>query len=329
MPSAEIAISEIGEAFQGVMVEIKALEQGLTNLGDTAQVVESRQLELNRLSDEHRRLEALAARAGMLEQAEQRLSECASAEEEMRMALLTAEERHARDTADARQRIEEIGRRIAEAETAVATAVQSIETELAALPPAFGIQGLQTAQAGLDAAKKRLQELDSKRVQLARQEAALNAELAVARGKSEAAARIRGEIGRLEQELGHWSLLGKALGNDGVIALCVDDAGPELARLANELLLACYGPRFTVSIYTQIKTAKKELREGFDVIVFDADTGQARSVSVMSGGERVWVNESLTRAIAIYLARVSGQAYETLFCDEADGALDPDRKRIS
>jgi exonuclease SbcC len=69
------------------------------------------------------------------------------------------------------------------------------------------------------------------------------------------------------------------LGKDGVIALCVDDAGPELARLANELLLACYRPRFTVSIRTQIETVKKELREGFDVMVFDAETGQAKSVA--------------------------------------------------
>jgi DNA repair protein SbcC/Rad50 len=117
-----------------------------------------------------------------------------------------------------------------------------------------------------------------------------------------------------EGELGWWNLLGKALGNDGVIALCVDDAGPELAWLTNELLLACYGPRFTVSIRTQVETVRKELREGFDVVVFDADTGQAKSVAVMSGGERIWINQALTRAIALYLARSSGRRYETLFC---------------
>jgi DNA repair protein SbcC/Rad50 len=138
----------------------------------------------------------------------------------------------------------------------------------------------------------------------------------------------RGLWCQLSIALGWWNLLAKALGNDGVIALCVDDAGPELARLTNELLLACYGPRFTVSIRTQVETVKKELREGFDVVVFDADTGQAKSVGVMSGGERIWINEALTRAIALYLARTSGRHYETLFCDEADGALDSDRKRM-
>jgi exonuclease SbcC len=133
---------------------------------------------------------------------------------------------------------------------------------------------------------------------------------------------------RIEGELGWWNLLSKALGNDGVIALCVDDAGPELGRLTNELLLACYGSRFTVSIRTQVETAKRELRAGFDVVVFDADTGQAKSVCVMSGGARIVINEALTRAIALYLARASGRHYEALFCDEVDGALDSERKRM-
>jgi len=42
----------------------------------------------------------------------------------------------------------------------------------------------------------------------------------------------------------------------------------------------------------------------------------------------VVINECLTRAIALYLAQNSGRRYETLFSDEADGALDPERKRM-
>jgi exonuclease SbcC len=48
----------------------------------------------------------------------------------------------------------------------------------------------------------------------------------------------------------------------------------------------------------------------------------------MSGGERIVINEALTRAIALYLARASGRHYEALFCDEVDGALDSERKRM-
>ncbi|MCH2221658.1 MAG: DNA repair protein, partial [Dechloromonas sp.] len=42
----------------------------------------------------------------------------------------------------------------------------------------------------------------------------------------------------------------------------------------------------------------------------------------------VWINECLVRAVALYLAQHSGRCYGTLFSDEADGALDPARKRM-
>ena len=77
-----------------------------------------------------------------------------------------------------------------------------------------------------------------------------------------------------------------------------------------------------------METAKGEAREGFEIVVHDAESGEAKSVTQMSAGERVWINESLTRAIALYLTQNSGRHYETLFSDEADGPLDPERKRM-
>src|SRR5207237_4725361 len=115
---------------------------------------------------------------------------------------------------------------------------------------------------------------------------------------------------------------------ESVKDLVWEHGGPTLSCLANDLLLACYGPRFTVSLKTLVETAKGEAREGFDIVVHDAESGEAKSVTHMSAGERVWINESLTRAIALYLAQNSGRRYETLFADEADGPLDPERKRM-
>lgn len=133
---------------------------------------------------------------------------------------------------------------------------------------------------------------------------------------------------KVENELANWNLLARCMSNDGLIALAIDDAGPALSALANDLLLACYGPRFTVSIHTLLETGKGDQREGFDIVVHDAVTGDAKSVGLMSGGERTFVEACLTRAIALYLAMHTGQRYTTLFSDEADGALDPDRKRM-
>src|SRR5262249_25138886 len=106
---------------------------------------------------------------------------------------------------------------------------------------------------------------------------------------------------RIEDQVGVWLLFAKCMSNDGLIALAIDDSGPALSCVANDLLLACYGPRFTVSLKTLVETAKGEAREGFDIVVHDAESGESKSVTQMSAGERVWINESLTRAIALYL----------------------------
>jgi exonuclease SbcC len=131
---------------------------------------------------------------------------------------------------------------------------------------------------------------------------------------------------RISDEVAQWKLLTKGLGNDGVIALTIDDAGPALTKMVNDLLLACYGMRFTVEIQTQRVLASGELREGFEILVHDADRDSTKAVTVMSGGQKVWINECLTRGIALYMAGNAGQPYQTLFSDESDGPLDPQRK---
>jgi exonuclease SbcC len=47
----------------------------------------------------------------------------------------------------------------------------------------------------------------------------------------------------------------------------------------------------------------------------------------MSGGQKVWINECLTHEIALYRAQDAQQPFMTHFTDEADGPLDPERKR--
>ncbi|MFP3554827.1 SMC family ATPase [Paraburkholderia sp. SIMBA_049] len=131
---------------------------------------------------------------------------------------------------------------------------------------------------------------------------------------------------RISDEIARWKLLAKGLGNEGVIALTIDDAGPALTKMVNDLLLACYGMRFTVEIQTQRALASGELREGFEILVHDADHDSTKAVTVMSGGQKVWINECLTRGIALYLASNAGQPYQSLFSDESDGPLDPQRK---
>ena len=86
----------------------------------------------------------------------------------------------------------------------------------------------------------------------------------------------KGRITRVETELSNWNLFARCMSNDGLIALAIDDAGPALSGLANDLLLACYGSRFSVSILTLLETGKGDQKEGFDIVVHDGESGEAR-----------------------------------------------------
>jgi DNA repair protein SbcC/Rad50 len=207
-------------------------------------------------------------------------------------------------------------------------ALTRLDQALVALPPAYDERQLATAAHALSAEREAVTAAERSLLAAVRDAQSLE-ELskqaaALAARREQAHARCL----HVENELANWNLLARCLSNDGLIALAIDDAGPTLSALANDLLLACYGPRFTVSIHTLLETGKGERKEGFDIVVHDGQTGDAKSVGLMSGGERTWVEACLTRAIALYLATHTGRRYTTLFTDEADGALDAERKRM-
>ncbi len=207
-------------------------------------------------------------------------------------------------------------------------ALDRLDGVLAKLPAPFDENALENAAQTLDLATRAAANAEQAHLAAERDAQTLAALSEQARALSVRRVRVEARASRAEESLGAWHLFARCMSNDGLIALAIDDAGPALSGLANDLLLACYGPRFTVSLLTLVETAKGDQREGFDIIVHDAESGDSKSVALMSGGERVWVNECLTRAVALYLAQHSGRSYDTLFSDEADGALDPERKRM-
>jgi exonuclease SbcC len=131
----------------------------------------------------------------------------------------------------------------------------------------------------------------------------------------------------LDNEISQFSTLEKAFGDNGIIALQLDDAGPQITAMANELLKE-YGGRFAVKLETQAaKADNKGMKEVFDILVIDGETNETKSIKRMSGGERTWIEDSLTKAISLYSATASGRRFEVTYTDESDGALDPLKKR--
>jgi exonuclease SbcC len=134
--------------------------------------------------------------------------------------------------------------------------------------------------------------------------------------------KIKPEVELAISEVDDWRHLQRALGRDGVQALEVDAAGPEVSTLTNDLLHACYGSRFSVALETTAERADGSgTRETFDLRVVDAEGGVDGSVDKLSGGQKVIISEALSIAIAIYNCQRSDQPMQTLWRDECSGAL--------
>ena len=132
----------------------------------------------------------------------------------------------------------------------------------------------------------------------------------------------------LKTELSEWKTIEKALGKDGIIALEIDDAGPSISTIANELLESCFGSRFAIKIVTtEPKADKKGMKEVFEIKVLDSSGGEPKNLQDLSGGERVWVESAICHAINIRNKELSGKDFLTCFEDECDGKLSKGNKK--
>lgn len=326
-PSVDLKIAALATRREELRTALAALRQQALVLVDAPTNYAVAQIREQRSTARARNYELAAAREGELRQAREIAAAVAQELHAMSSQVLgpTTEELGEIEAvaAERKAKIEQFGK----AAEDYAAQMRQLGEAIARVPQPdcnaarIASETLVRAEGALEAAEQAyaaslrseeaIRALDHRMTQAAAQEAAVAARAASA-----------------EAELGYWNLLAKALSNDGVIALEIDDAGPTLASLANDLLLASYGPRFSVEIRTQTLTTKGEQRETFDIVVHDGLREEAKSLHLVSGGERVWINECLTRAIALYLTQNTGRHFGTLFCDEADGPLDPAHKRM-
>lgn len=304
----------------------QAMKQRLAAMGDTEAAQKAAKTNSDRAVQAARSNDALLALAPAIQQAEQVIAAAQANITAWEASIATKREALTKLDADHSEQVAAIQKRLLDALALIDAEVATLRTDLAALPPSADTTALaqaeQVATAAEGAMARAEQELSAVNVRIggAKERIAM-AEKAIA-----GLAGVKALGAKLEAEIAHWNALAKAFGNDGIVALSIDDAGPTLAAYANDLLLSCYGPRFSVSIRTQAETAKGDLKETFDIVVFDGDQGDEKSVRDMSGGERIYINEALTRAIALYQKQMHGRHYECLFADESDGALDPERK---
>lgn len=130
----------------------------------------------------------------------------------------------------------------------------------------------------------------------------------------------REELARL---VGQYKLLDRAFGKDGVPALLIEQALPEIETRANELLERLSEGNMSVRFATQaaFKDKKRDdLKETLDILI--SDGAGTRDYELYSGGEAFRVNFAIRLALSELLAKRAGARLQTLVVDEGFGSQD-------
>lgn len=134
---------------------------------------------------------------------------------------------------------------------------------------------------------------------------------------------IRGQIALLKK-------LERAFGKDGVPALLIEQALPEIEIQANDILDRLSAGRMSVRFATQreYKDKKREDKlETLDILI--SDMNGIREYELFSGGEAFRINFAVRLALSRVLARRAGAKLQMLVIDEGFGSQDSDgRQRL-
>lgn len=224
--------------------------------------------------------------------------------------------------------------------------LEAAETRIAELEPVVAalraeLEALDVEAGPLTArhATKPMPDLGAHRRAVAEQESVIMAversagsfERLIEQAKASTARQAELELQHREQlaEVADWMRIAADLGKDGLQALEIDAAGPELTALTNDILHRAHGPRFTLRVETQRASADgKRMLEGCDVVVLDTVQGREAAGETFSGGERVILAEALSLAILVLACRRAGLTDMTLVRDESGAALDPANARV-
>jgi exonuclease SbcC len=117
--------------------------------------------------------------------------------------------------------------------------------------------------------------------------------------------------------------LERAFGKDGVPALLIEQALPEIESRANETLARLSGGTMSVQFMTQAKykdKSREDLKETLDIVI--SDSAGSRDYEMFSGGEAFRVNFAIRLALSEVLAQRAGARLQTLVIDEGFGSQD-------
>lgn len=125
---------------------------------------------------------------------------------------------------------------------------------------------------------------------------------------------------KLQREVDDYQAIAKALGKDGIQALLIEEALPEIEQEANKLLARLTNNQTQIFIESLRDLKKGGNKETLDIKI--ADNMGIRPYEMFSGGEAFRIDFALRIAISKLVARHAGTSLQTIFIDEGFGSQD-------
>lgn len=124
----------------------------------------------------------------------------------------------------------------------------------------------------------------------------------------------------IDSSIDEYKIISQALGKDGIQALLIEDAIPEIENEANELLSKLTDNQAQIFIESLRDLKKGGTKETLDIKI--SDGAGIRPYEMFSGGEAFRIDFALRIAISKLLARRAGTSLQTLIIDEGFGSQD-------
>ena len=134
---------------------------------------------------------------------------------------------------------------------------------------------------------------------------------------------LEGSRQELAHRTGLYKQLERAFGKDGVPALLIEQALPQIETRANEILDRLSNGSMSVRFNTQAAykdKSRQDLKETLDIQI--SDGAGMRDYEMFSGGEAFRVNFAIRLALSEVLAQRAGARLQTLVIDEGFGSQD-------
>ncbi len=205
-------------------------------------------------------------------------------------------------------------------------AIQMLVAEEAAAVELLAEMG--SAAADLERVETAVHALREEHIQAVRRTGAAQQRLDVLDDQRVRQEGLLAEKTALLERVRHLKLLEKAFGRDGVQALLIEYALPEIEEQANILLGKLTNDEMSVYFETQRELKSREgVAETLDIRLRDGK-GE-RPYANFSGGEQFRVNFAIRLALSQLLVRRAGVNLRTLVIDEGFGSQDPNgRQRL-